>query len=189
MTVGIVYPSTRERTVDATVPVASISPTGATPLSIRTWPWRAGANVVNARTTVVSPSFQGPAIIRDILFVDSTANTPGVGWALYWSTDSGGAGQNLAGNIRPTGTPILEPISFLTPALTDPDEIREHWDGTQAGITVVTVERLELRKYISQQGSFFLKLTVRNGGAGTIDLKGSVTVVENVPPELAATFT
>jgi hypothetical protein len=157
-------------------------------VSTRMWPFRIGASVANARTMVVSPPFTGPAIITNLSFAWGTAATTGVSFALYWGEDGSGQGQNLASAFRPSGTPIFEPNGFLTPAIANTEELREFFDQTQAGFVTPVPLSSDVRYYIPLAGQFFLKAMVRNGAAGTFDMKGIVSMIVGVPPDQIANF-
>jgi len=179
------YPTGR---LDRAEPLIALGAPAGVPPTFREWPFRIGASVANARTMVVSPAFVGPALIHHIDMSWGTAATTGVTFALYWSNDPSGQGQNLASTFRPSGTPILDPISHLTPAVADTDEIREHFDQTQAGVVTPIFVPSRFRYYVPRAGQFFLKAMVRNGAAGTFDMKGWIGLLENVTPEVAGNF-
>lgn len=149
---------------------------GAFPRS-RIWSWYIDA-AINVRTTRVSPAFNGPALILELMFRYPQANNIR-NWALFWST---GDGSTLTGGptaTRPSGTPIFEQHTFASASGgNDPDEIAESFvSGGTAGDTTFPVV-LRPRYLINTTDRFFLNVTVGGGTAGGGTYRGSVTVVE-----------
>jgi len=180
------YPATRPDRAEAAQPISAPNPTYQP--QTRAWPFRVGATVVNTRSIAVGGPFQGPAIIKAASWSWGSAATADANFSLYYSDDGSGAGTNLPATTRPSGTPIFEPIAHQTPSVADGDELREHFDQTQAGFTNAQPLQHVLNYYVPRAGQFFLKAMVRNGAVGTFDMKGIISIVENVPPELAANF-
>jgi hypothetical protein len=169
-------------------PGAVASPLAASNPTTKVWPFRIGATVVNTRTIAVGGPFQGPALIQWGTFAWGSAAVTGAGFALFWSEDGSGSGTNLSPGTRPSGTPIFEPIAHQTPTVVDTDEIREHFDQTAAGFTNAQPVPHLFNYYVTRPGAFFLKATIRNGSAGTFDMKGIISLIENVTPDQLARF-
>jgi hypothetical protein len=143
----------------------------------RIWSWYIDA-ALGQRTTRVSPAFNGPALILELMFRYPQANNIR-NWALFWSNDDGGTLTGGATTIRPSGTPIFEQHTFESASGgNDIDEIAESFVsvGTAGDPTAPVV--LRPRYIINTSDRFFLKVTVGGGSAGGGTYRGSVTIVE-----------
>lgn len=152
------------------------------------WAYRIGASVVNTKTIIVSPAFQGPAIIAEWSPTISQAATTNATLGLYWSDDNSQQGVNQAPGTRISGTPILENITYLTPQKAFAVEDLGVIDMTDLGGNVAQNPQIRLYKFIPRVGAFFLKVALRNGAAGTHDSKGTVVVYENATADMLANF-
>lgn len=180
------FPSVRNNRGEAALPAAQIG--NAQPLLRKTWAYRIGVSVVNTKTIIVSPPFQGPAVITEWAPTISQAATVNAVMGLWWSDDNSQQGVNQAPTLRISGTPILENITYLTPQKAFAVEDLNVLDMTDLGGAVAQNPQMRINYYVARQGAFFLKIHLRNGAAGVHDSKGSVTLAENVSPEQAASF-
>jgi hypothetical protein len=186
MPARIVYPSVRLDRAEAAIPAAQVG--NAQPLIRKTWAYRIGVSVINTKTIIVSPAFQGPAVITEWSPTISQAATVNATLGLYWSDDNSQQGTNQAPTVRVSGTPILENITYLTPQKIFTVEDLGVLDMTDLGGNVAQNPQMRINYYVPRVGQFFLKLALRNGAAGTHDSKGSIVIAENVSPEQVANF-
>lgn len=152
------------------------------------WAYRIGVSVVNTKTIIVSPAFQGPAIIAEWSPTISQAATTNAVMGLYWSDDNSQQGVNQSAALRISGTPLLENITYLTPQKAFAVEDLGVVDMTDLGGNVAQNPQIRLYKFVPRSGAFFLKVFLRNGAAGVHDSKGTVVVYENATADMLANF-
>jgi hypothetical protein len=145
----------------------------------RVWPYRLLVNTGAVRTTAVSAQYQGPALVTQIIFEQDNVAGPLGNFAVLWSLDNAGGGENLADTSRPSGTPIFEPQKnrHANPVV-DPDEIAEGFSMTNVPPSVHNPRDLRLRYLIDHEGPFFLKVTQRGASGGPGGNQGVITCLE-----------
>jgi len=186
MSVQIVYPSTRPDRGD---PVTNVSapPSGGISLPrARLWPWLLGCTGPNQRTTVISGPFQTPCIVWEIVSNWPQAPSGAGGLSLFYSTENSGE-QTNGPATKPSGTPIFEPTSFRSAAVTEVDTAAEHLVMIGEGGTVTLPFRFELKYLIDVSGPVFLKLSLQ-AGAGEVRIRGGITVFEGASAEQLLNF-
>jgi len=180
----ILYPTSRP---DRGEPLQSQSALGSAiqlPRA-RIWPWLLGTSGA-ARTTVVSQAFNTPCVIFELISNWPQLGSGGGGLSLLYSTDN--AGEVTAGAVvKPSGTPVFEPIDFRSNVVTEADEIPEHIPMVGEGGTVTLPFRLTPKFLIEVAGPIFLKLSLRSS-AGEVRVRGIITVFEGTSLEQLANF-
>jgi hypothetical protein len=164
----------------------ALSPLAQTGPNSKLWAYRIGVSIVNTKTIIVSPAFQGPAIIAEWSPTISQAATVNAVLGLWWSDDNAQQGVNQPPATRVSGTPILENITYLTPQKAFAVEDLNVVDMTDLGGNVAQNPQIRMNYYVPRVGAFFLKLALRNGAAGTHDSKGTIVIIENATREMIA---
>lgn len=156
--------------------------------SVRLWPYRARNSAGTGRSTVVSPFFQGPAILERILTRNASAGgVPDPMLSLVYSEDDSGTGFNLNPLTLPSGTPIFENLR------NDGDESAP---TTPVGPGVLLVQHVAdgllhewTMGYIIRLPRFTLKFSVHVNNAGAdVSVFGYARIIENVPASVLANF-
>jgi len=180
----LLYPSSRPDRGD---PVQSFA-AGGGDVSLpraRIWPWFVGSSGA-ARTTVVSGPFQTPCLIYQIVSQWVQAGSGAGNIAILYSTDDSGT-QGAGAVAKPSGTPIMDPLSFRSNVVTTADEIPEGWTVVGEGGTVAVPFNLECKYLINVAGPVFLKATLRTS-AGEVRTRGFCLVFEGSSVEQLQNF-
>lgn len=149
-------------------------------LTVAIWPFRLKTTAANTRSIVVSPPFQGPAILDELLLVYNLKSTVMGGISLFYAEDGNGQGIALTPTTRPTGTEVFSQVSIAdTPAL-DADEVLAHFpvqnNNTLAGRPV----SFRLGYLITLGSRFWVKASGRSGNTEHVELNGMLRIVQGV---------
>jgi len=149
------------------------------------WPWLVGVNA-GTRTTVVSSPISTPCCIWQIFASFGQPASGAGGLSLLYSTDDSGE-QTSGPVVKPSGTPIFDPIDFRSSTVTEADEIPEHLPMVGEGGTVSLPFVITPKYIIDVAGPIFLKWTLR-GGPGEIRIRGMVMIFEASSLDQLANF-
>lgn len=178
MPVELVYPPTLpDRGAALVAPQTLALP--STP-RVRLWPFLA-AVFTGTRTTVVSPAFQGPAIIDSVFY--NPSEVPNVslgGFSIFWALDETGAQNNGSGAVIPTGTPIFDAVSFASSQITQADEVVQNIPLSVPSNGLRGPRYARLGYPVSSEVPFFLKVSVRSSGGAEQAIYGVIRVLEGV---------
>jgi len=156
--------------------VISIPESLGTALVTRTWPYHLSINA-NTRSTLISPQFSGPALIRRFRASTGNSASPEGGVGLIWATDNGGQQASGAGASIPSGTPIFESISLASGGSLSGDELAQVFSEQISGQTE-SITDIPVNYIIPFNGPFYLKITGRAFAGGGYDVKGFVTILQ-----------
>lgn len=185
-TTSTTFPGARPDRGDPSVASPAGQPPGGS--TIRLWPFRARNSAGVGRSTVVSPFFQGPAILERILTRNASGGlVPDPMFSMVYSEDDSGTGFNLSATTLPSGTPIFENLR---------NDADESVPTTAIGPGVPLVAHVAdgllhewTMGYIIRLPRFTLKFSVHVNNAGSdVSIFGYARIVENVPPNVLANF-
>ncbi|OLC20195.1 MAG: hypothetical protein AUH33_04180 [Chloroflexi bacterium 13_1_40CM_68_21] len=144
--------------------------------SARTWPFHLSI-AINTRSTLISPQFTAPAIIKRFRATTANSASPEGGLGLLWAIDDGGAQTSGAGANVPSGVPVFDTISSPAGGVGSLDEFKQVFSELNTGQTE-SITDIPLDYLVGHDGAFFLKVTGRALAGGGYDLKGFVTLLQ-----------
>jgi len=155
------------------------SPTGSQGPNVRIWTWQLREAGVAARGTVVSPAFQGPALITElaIQFPAGTDATTAENLEITVSPAPGIQGNGQAATAIPPGVSIFDTSFINDGGFAQPPQPGLFW-GSQAG---TGWGRLKLNRLVTDQ-RFFINVSRIERAAGATITNGVITVTENIDP-------
>lgn len=171
----------------ATSAVAAPVGGGAAPRypNVRIWPLH--IQETNGVAVVVSEQMQGPAVI-DSLVVQMAMGSPlpFPTFSIYVSESGGGGGNNFALNTVPSGTRLVDNLSFQREDANTSTDNRG-WNAFNiVENTGLLPQRLGL---LVQLPTFFIKIRVQNQVAAQgAAMWGYMRVLEGIPPDQVPNF-
>lgn len=178
------YPRARARKVAEVPPGETVdgilggaAPGGGTLIS-RTWGWLVGANVVNTRTTVVSPGFTTPLMLYELIYSWPETATNQGGLTVLYSSDNSGAQTGGSVTPKPSGTPVLQRGDARSTTIVDADDIPEHLPMVGIGATAGMPVHLHPRFIVDSGGTVYFKVSFRNTNGSDNRVRGVLVIYE-----------